>query len=219
MQLPYVAIVVLLCSALGSAQSIPAAAQSSSSARAALHDYESCSFDDGLQIANIDSLPPGPQERTITTLEGRKIIHMLDGRRIMFAYGISGNYFANVKPELLPNDTWATQKSNLLDEIQAMQRADFNMRPNTGLPETMHGLEVHGFDRIDLNGGMLGFYLLFDDTRHIATSIYFLNQQPLTRRFQTIDEYRDLRSRFLAAYTGCIAQNQSLHAPAVKDGP
>ena len=58
-----------------------------------------------------------------------------------------------------------------------------------------------------LKGGTLGFYLLFDNTRHIATSVYLLNQEPLTRRFQTIEQYRDLRTRFLATYTGCIAQN------------
>jgi hypothetical protein len=74
----------------------------------------------------------------------------------------------------------------------------------------MHGLEVHGLDRTELKGGTLGVYLLFDNTRHIATNVYLLNQQPLTRRFQTIEQYRDLRTCFLATYTGCVAQNQSL---------
>ena len=81
----------------------------------------------------------------------------------------------------------------------------------------MHGLEVHGIDRTELKGGTLGFYLLLDNARHIATSVYLLNQKPLTRRFQTIEQYRDLRTRFLATYTGCIAQNQSLQTPAAKD--
>jgi hypothetical protein len=53
-------------------------------------------------------------------------------------------------------------------------------------------------------------------TRHIATSVYLLNQQPLTRRFQTIEQYRDLRTRFLTTYTECIAQNQSLQTPGAK---
>ena len=43
----------------------------------------------------------------------------------------------------------------------------------------------------DLKGGTLGFYLLFDNARHIATSVYLLNQEPLTRRFQTIEQYRE----------------------------
>jgi len=79
-------------------------------------------------------------------------------------------------------------------------------------------LEVHGFDHTELKGGTLGIYLLFDNRHHIATSVYLLNQQPLTRRFQTIEQYRNLRTRFLATYTGCIAQNQSLQTPATKDG-
>ena len=38
----------------------------------------------------------------------------------MFAYGVGGDFFANVKPELLPAATWDTEKQNLLDEIAAM---------------------------------------------------------------------------------------------------
>jgi hypothetical protein len=183
-----------------------------------LHDYESCTFDDGLQIVKIDSLPKGLQQRTVETTQGPKTIQMLAGRRIMFAYGVGGDFFANVKPELLPDDTWATEKQSLLDEIAAMLAADHNTMPTTSLPQTMHGLELHGLDRTELKGGTLGFYLLFDNEHHIATSVYLLNQEPLTRRFQTIEQYRQLRTRFLATYTGCIAQNRSLHAPATKDG-
>jgi len=33
----------------------------------------------------------------------------------------------------------------------------------------------------------------------------------------TIEQYRELRTRFLATYTGCIAQNRRLNAPAAED--
>jgi hypothetical protein len=186
---------------------------------AALHDYESCSFGDGLEIVKIDSLPPGVQRRTIQTVEGQKTIHMLAGRRIMFAYGVTGDFFANVKPEILPEERWANEKQYLLDEIQQMVSSDHDTLPNTNLPKTMHGLEVYGLDRTKLAGGTLGFYLLFDNTRHIATSVYLLNQDPLVRRFQTIAQYDTLRTRFLDTYTGCVAQNQSLRTPLAKDTP
>lgn len=211
MRLLPVAIAVLLSSVSIMAQNAPAAAQSSlSEYAAALHNYESCSFDDGLQIVKIDSLPAGVQERIVNTSHGPKTIHMLAGDRIMFAYGVGGDFFANVKPEVLPAATWDTEKQNLLDEIAALLTSQAGTVPNTNLPATMHGLEVHGIDRTELKGGTLGFYLLFDNARHIATSVYLLNQKPLTRRFQTIEQYRDLRTRFLAAYTGCVAENQSL---------
>lgn len=211
MRLLPVAIAVLLSSVSMMAQNAPAAAQSSPSEHSAsLHNYESCSFDDGLQIVKIDSLPAGVQERIVNTSHGPKTIHMLAGDRIMFAYGVGGDFFANVKPEVLPAATWDTEKQNLLDEIAALLTSQAGTVPNTNLPATMHGLEVHGIDRTELKGGTLGFYLLFDNARHIATSVYLLNQKPLTRRFQTIEQYRDLRTRFLAAYTGCVAENQSL---------
>jgi hypothetical protein len=219
MRLLPLAIAVLLPALTTPAQMAPHAGQDPANANAvALHDYESCSFDDGLQIVKVDSLPPGIQERTINTLQGPKVIRMLAGRRILFAYGMGGGSFANVKPEILPDDTWEAEKQDLLDESQAMLRSDYAMLPNTALPPEMHGLEIHGFDLTQLKGGTLGFYLLFDNARHIATSIYLLDQDPLMRRFQTIEQYRELRTRFLMTYTGCIAQNQSLHTSVTKDG-
>lgn len=217
MRLLPVAIVLLFSTLTTPAQNAPGSGTGTPNV-AALHDYESCTFDDGLQIVKIDSLPNGMQERTVNTTQGPKVIHMLAGRRIMFAYGLGGDFFANVKPEVLPDDTWEAQKQSLLDEIAAMLASDHATLPNKSLPDTLHGLEVHGFDRTELKGGTLGFYLLFDNARHIATSVYLLNQQPLTRRFQTIEQYRGLRTRFLSTYTGCIAQNQSLRAPGAKDG-
>jgi hypothetical protein len=216
MRLP-VAIVLLLSMRTAPAQNAPDTTQTQSTATdLALHDYESCSFDDGLQIVKIDSLPPGVQQRTVNTTEGPRTIRMLAGRRILFAYGVGGDSFANVKPEVLPEDTWASEKQSLLDEIAAMLTADHNTMPNTSLPHTMHGLELHGLDRTQLKGGTLGVYLLFDNAHQIATSIYLLNQEPLTRRFQTIEQYRSLRTRFLTTYTGCIAQNHALHASPEK---
>jgi hypothetical protein len=179
----------------------------------ALHDYQSCTFDDGLQIVKVDSLPAGMQERSLDTKSGPKIIRMVAGRRIMFAYGIGGDFFANVKPEILPEDTWAVEKQALLDSLDTMLSSSHDMVPDTTFPRQVHGLEVRGFNRTVLHGGTLGFYLIFDDARHIATSVYLLNQEPLTRRFQTIEQYRQLGSRFLKTYTNCIAENQALHAP------
>jgi hypothetical protein len=218
MRLLPVAIVLLLSAQIAPAQNASSTVQSPPAAGAAvLRDYESCTFDDGLQIVKIDSLPAGVQQRTVDTAQGPKTIQMLDGRRIMFAYGVGGDFFANVKPEILPDNAWTTEKQSLLDELAAMIASEHDTMPNTTLPQTMHGLEVHGLDRTVLKGGTLGFYLLFDNAHHVATSVYLLNQEPLTRRFQTIEQYRALRTRFLTTYSGCIAQNDSLNTPAAKD--
>jgi hypothetical protein len=85
-----------------------------------------------VQIAKIDSLPPGLQQRTINTAQGPKVIQMLAGRRIMFAYGVGEDFFVNVKPELLPADTWAVEKRDLLD---AMVASEHDALPNKSLPD------------------------------------------------------------------------------------
>ena len=122
MRLLPVVIALLLSTQIAPAQTDSNASQISPAADAsALHEYESCTFQDGLQIVKIDSLPPGIQQRTINTAQGTKTIHMLAGRRIMFAYGVGGDLFANVKPEVLPDGSWASEKQSLLDEIAAMQ--------------------------------------------------------------------------------------------------
>ena len=213
MRILHLTTTLLVISTVVSAQSAPETPATHSQANdAALHDYESCTFDDGLQIVKIDSLPPGVQERSVDTTSGPKTIRMLAGRRVLLAYGISGDAFANVKPEILPDDTWAVERQALLDGLDAMLNSSHDTLPDTTLPRQIHGLEVRGFNRTALHGGTLGFYLIFDDDRHIATSVYLLNQEPLTRRFQTIDQYRQLASRFLKTYTSCIAQNQALHS-------
>jgi hypothetical protein len=214
MRILHLAVGLLLITAGLSGQSAPTAPPAPSQNNdSALHDYESCTFDDGLQIVKIDSLPPGVQERSVDTKSGPKTIRMLAGRRIMFAYGIGGDFFANVKPEILPDDTWAVEKQALLDALDTMLSSSHDTLPDTTFPRQFHGLEVRGFNRTVLHGGTLGFYLIFDDERHIASSVYLLNQESLTRRFQTIEQYRQLSSRFLKTYTNCIAENQALHAP------
>jgi hypothetical protein len=41
-----------------------------------------------------------------------------------------------------------------------------------------------------------------------VTTIYLLNQEPEQRKFQTMEEYRSLRDKFLVSYASCIRKNQ-----------
>jgi hypothetical protein len=177
--------------------------------------YESCHFQDGLQVVQVEALPPGVQQRSVDTERGPKTIKMLAGRRVMLGYA-TGSFVANLKPEVLPADLWGVEKQTMLDELGYLLASDHANVPASGLPEHLAGLELHGFDHSSLTGKVLGFYMLFDDARHIATSVYLLNQDPLTRSFQTVPQYRDLRTRLLTGYADCIAQNQALRGAGAK---
>jgi hypothetical protein len=67
---------------------------------------------------------------------------------------------------------------------------------------------VHGNNRQQLQGSVLGMYVIFDDPAHIVATVYFLNQNSWRRKFQSFDEYEQLRDRFLTTYTGCVRNNQ-----------
>ena len=169
-----------------------------------LEAYDTCSFSDGLQIVRTDSLPPGVATRPVETDNGPQQIEMLAGHRIMFAYP-SSDFYANVKAEILPATKFTQLKGFLLGNFEHMAHGN---TVNKALTSPLNGFEVHGLDRENLEGGVLGVYLLFDAPYHAVTTVYLLNQKPEHRKFQTIKEYRSLRDRFLKAYTACIRENQ-----------
>ena len=181
---------------------------------AALRPYTACKFDDGLTAVETSQLPAGIQGRTVETLTGPRQVPILRGEHITFSYP-STSFFATVKVEQLPPDTFAQGKTDLIsnfDHILAggddsARNMSFALRPR------LNGFEVYGLDRKKLEGNTLGIYLLIDNRRHIVASVFFLNQEPRLRKFSTLAEYATLRDHFLDAYTSCV------HAPFATPTP
>jgi hypothetical protein len=171
---------------------------------AVLAPYSSCQFQDGLRVVRVDPLRPGVTSRSVETDSGPRQIDMQAGLRMLFAYP-NTDYYANVKAELLPAANYPQLKQFLLDQFQHLSHEKMvNVTPRSPI----NGFEVHGLDGKILKGGPLGFYLLFDDSANVVTTIYLLNQRPKRREFQSMEEYSDLRDRFLNSYTACIRTNQ-----------
>jgi hypothetical protein len=175
----------------------------------ALAPYTTCVFPDGLRTVKVAPLATGPASRPVETAAGRRSIDLDAGEDVLFAYPMT-DFFANAKVELLPADRYAGLKATLVDNLHYLESERGGPTPARALPVGLHGFEVHGNDRQKLEGDMLGMYLLFDDTAHVATTVYFLNQQSWQRKFQTMDEYGRLRDNFLRNYTGCVRENQAL---------
>lgn len=170
--------------------------------------YTSCKFGDGLAVVETAPLAPGIHERTVPTSKASRQIEMVEGLRVMFAYP-DKDFYANVKVEILPEKNYAETRQFLIDNFDyILTSGDGNTR-NYGLKPMLNGLDVRGLDRDKLEGGVLGIYLLLDDTSRMVTTIYFLNQEPKDRSFQTLEEYRVMRDRFLATYTACVGRKPS----------
>ncbi len=168
-----------------------------------LSAYVSCTFTDGLQIVQVDPLAPGISSRPVETDKGVRQIDLEAGVRIMFAYPDT-DFYANVKAERLPSARFDELRQALLENFNFMAHGN---TINNAIKSPVNGFEVHGLDREKLEGGVLGVYLLFDRADHTVMTIYLLNQDPASRKFQTMDQYRTLRNQFLPAYTACIRAN------------
>jgi hypothetical protein len=132
---------------------------------------------------------------------------MVEGRRVMFAYP-DKDFYANVKVEILPEKNYAETRQWLIDNFDYMLNSGGGNTRNYGLKPILNGVDVRGLDRDKLEGGVLGVYLLLDDPSRMVTTIYFLNQEPKDRSFQTLEEYRVQRDRFLATYTTCVGSKR-----------
>jgi hypothetical protein len=168
-----------------------------------LKAYADCTFSDGLMVVRTDPLPREVTSRSVETDDGFRRIDLEAGMRIMFAYPLT-DFYANVKAERLPADRFEPLKKDLLANFEHLAHTS---TINTSLRSPLHGFEAYGLDREKLEGGVLGIYLLFRNPDHTVTTIYLLNQEPTSRKFQTMDEYRALRDRFLDSYSACIENN------------
>jgi hypothetical protein len=158
-----------------------------------------------LAVVETSPLAPGIHARTVQTLKGPRQVEMVEGRRVMFAYP-EKDFYANVKVEILPEKNYAEIRQFLIDDFDYILASGDGSTRNYGLKPKQNGLDVRGLDRDKLEGGVLGVYLLLDDSSRMVTTIYFLNQEPKDRSFQTMDEYRVMRDRFLATYTACAGR-------------
>lgn len=172
----------------------------------ALKAYTTCSFGDGLHLVQVDPLPAGVTSRTVDTASGPRVVSMVAGERVMFAYP-GTDFFANVKAEVLPAEDYAQSKKALLDNLAYILKSSPSDKQNSSLASSINSFEVSGIDREELEGGVLGLYLMFDNATHVVTTFYFLNQEPAARKFQTLAEYAQLRDQFLLSYSGCVRKN------------
>jgi hypothetical protein len=174
----------------------------------ALRPYTACKFDDGLTTIESSQLPASIQGRTVETLTGPRPVSILRGEHITFSYPAT-NFFATVKVEQLPPDTFLQGKADLISNFDHILAGDDDSARNMSfaLRPRLNGFEVYGLDRKKLEGNTLGIYLLIDNRTHIVASVFFLNQEPQLRKFSTLAEYATLRDHFLDAYSSCV------HAP------
>ena len=68
------------------------------------------------------------------------------------------------------------------------------------------GIETYTITRKKLEGGVLSISELFDDKKNFVTTIYYLNDEPVRRQFNTMAEFLSLRNSILDEVSDCLAR-------------
>jgi hypothetical protein len=162
-----------------------------------------CKFADN--IATVDSdQRTSSIIRTVTTSTGPKEIPVIAGQRLGYAYP-NTDFFANVKVEILPAESFTQEVADLRDSIDDDAAATPGFLPAPTQGKKFSGVEVYGMNSTRIEDEMMGKYLLIDPKTYVVTTIYFLNQDSARRKYQSMKEYETLRDSFLTSFSTCMA--------------
>lgn len=166
-----------------------------------LANHTSCTFADGLRVAAVDRLPASVHSRRISFPDGSRNVSLADGYRVMFAYP-PDDYFVNLKVELSIPAEYASDRKLILRQMELLAQEGDRLPLEH---REFHGYDLYAVHRATItDANVLSMYSMFQDRDRKIVTVYFLTGDPAKRRFQTVDEHKRMRERFLEEYFTCV---------------
>ena len=132
-------------------------------------------------------------------------VSVVDGYRVAYSFPRTLG-FANLKAERSDPSRYAEDKRIVARNLADMARAD----GNTALSEFSDlGFSGQTLAKKELSGTTLAITQIFSDSDSVIVTIYFMNQVPQMRRFQTYEEFIALRDSFIRGYIECVSRKKS----------
>jgi hypothetical protein len=132
-------------------------------------------------------------------------VSVVDGYRVTYSYPRTLR-FANLKAERSDPSRYVEDKRIVMLSLVEMAKAD----GGTKLADfSDRGFSGQSLTKKELGGTTLGMTQIFSDEDSVIVTIYFMNQVPERRRFQTYEEFIFLRDSFVRGYVECVARKKS----------
>lgn len=192
-------------------------------AEKALKAYTGCAFAGSeLAILRTDRITKKKEESlSRQTPEGIRNVSRTDSYRVMIGFleddgrqndpflGGSVRYFANVRPDRSKPEEYPNDNQVVIGNLKYYISVDKALEIREPQEKQYNGFTTYSIYRSALTGNSLGQSLIFDDANKIITTVYFLNMptELYGKHFKTIDEWKNLREKFLESYTKCIDEN------------
>jgi hypothetical protein len=153
-----------------------------------------------LTAAEPEQLPETSEKvRTVKTDNGEVEITRIDGYRILYNNEKKAP-FVNLKVELSENKSYEKDEKNLIDNLKYLNSHSPGMEPNLVELE-FNGYKIQGLSRGTIEtGSTLGIFVMFPGDG-VTVYFYFNNMKPEYRNFESVDDYKKQRDKFIDEYT------------------
>jgi hypothetical protein len=186
---------------------VAAPASSSAEEATTLQPYVHCDgFAGGVRGVTLDRRPGDAVPwREVGLGEETERVSVVDGYRVMYSYPRT-YWFANLKAERSDASRFGEDKRIVTAHFGALAGADDNI-VLTEFSE--HGFAGQSLTKKALGGSTLGITQILSDEDSVIVTIYFMNQAPENRAFQTHEEFVALRDGFVRGYIECVAERKA----------
>jgi hypothetical protein len=176
-----------------------------------LRPYTHCDgFAGGVRGVTLDRRPPNVVPwREIVFGDKTERVSVVDGYRVMYSYARTYP-FANLKAERSEPSRYHEDKRIVTEHFVSIAEADGNAALASF---SDRGFSGQTLTKNQLGGRTLGITQIFSDDDSVIVTIYFLNQAPENRRFQTHEEFISIRDSFVRGYLECVAKKRSTPIP------
>lgn len=163
-------------------------------------------FAEGVRGTILDRRPPTAEPWREVSFGGKsQRVSVVDGYRVMYSHPRKFP-FARLKAERSDPSKYAEDKRIVTLHLMEMEQADGNVELVTF---SAQGFSGQTLTKKELAGTTLGMTQIFSDEDSVIVTIFFLNQLPENRKFQTYEEFLALRDGFVRGYLECVAKKQS----------
>lgn len=154
-----------------------------------------------LTPAEPDRLPVASRTgRTVTTDHGDVTISCLDGYRILYKNEKNAP-FVNLKVELSEKKSYEADQKNLIDNLKYLNSSSSGMETKDLIELEFNGYKIYGLSRGSIEkGSILGTFIVFPGNS-VVVYFYFNNLKPEFRNFESLEDYKKQRDRFMDEYT------------------
>lgn len=163
--------------------------------------YISFKSSTSLTVATPERLPETSEKvRTLKTDNGEVEVTRTDGYRILYNNDKKAP-FVNLKVELSEKNSYTQDQKNLIDNLTYLNSHSQNMETKDLIALEFNGYKIYGLSRGTIEtGSTLGTFVMFPGNG-VTVYFYFNNMKPEYRNFESLDDYKKQRDRFMEEYT------------------